>query len=126
MKQEIQRVAGAGALGVMVLVAGCSRTSNDGPSTTSSPGSSTQPRKPANAPTVTIQQGKDGRTSVDGAPLHGDPKVCAAFKKCCAAPPSGDFGLMCGMAQAEANGDCAKALASVRAYARERRLSVCK
>lgn len=106
--------AGAGALGCRGA-----QDTGGGPAPTSTAGASP-------APTVTIQQGKDGRAQVDGAPLHGDPKVCAALKKCCAAPPTGDFGLMCGMAQAEANGDCAKALASVKAYARERRLAVCK
>jgi hypothetical protein len=68
---------------------------------------------------VTIRSGKEGRAQVDGAPLHGNPKDCAAFKKCCASPPSSDFGLMCGMAQASRNGDCTQALADVRAYAKE-------
>lgn len=48
------------------------------------------------------------------------------FKRCCASPPSSDFGLMCGMAQASRSGDCAKALADVRAYAKETGKPACK
>jgi hypothetical protein len=102
----------------LVCIAGCWRASGDGPSAGTSASS-----KPADLPGVTIHQDKDGRTKVDGVPLHGDPKTCAAFKKCCAAP---DLGLACGLAQAAENGDCAKALASVRAYAKESRSAGCK
>lgn len=94
------------------LLTSCTNGTGSAPAPTSTVGASP-------APDVTIRQGKDGRAQVDGAPLHGDPKDCAAFKKCCASPPSSDFGLMCGMAQASHNGDCTKALADVRAYAKE-------
>jgi len=69
---------------------------------------------------VTIRLGPGGKSQVDGAPLRGDPKVCAAFKSCCTAP---DLGLFCGMTQAANNGDCAKSLKEVKAYAREAHVS---
>jgi hypothetical protein len=66
---------------------------------------------------VTISMGPNGKTQVNGAPLHGDAKTCAAFKACCAAP---DLQLFCGLAQAANNGDCAKSLTEARAHAKER------
>jgi hypothetical protein len=72
---------------------------------------------------ITIRQGKDGSTIVDGPPLRGDPKACAALRRCCAAP---DLSLTCGLAQASENGDCTKALAAVKAYARESRSPGCE
>jgi hypothetical protein len=64
---------------------------------------------------VTIYVGPNGAT-VDGAPLKGDPKVCAAFKRCCA---SSELSLFCGMAQAANDGDCTKSLKDAKAYASE-------
>jgi hypothetical protein len=73
--------------------------------------------KGAPSAAVTISMGPNGKTQVNGAPLHGDPKTCAAFKACCAAP---DLQLFCGLSQATNNGDCAKSLADARNYAKER------
>src|SRR5262245_25211318 len=83
-------------------VVGCDRGDASG-TTTAAPGKAT------GAPGVTIRQGKDGKATVDGAPLRGDPKTCAAFQKCCSSP---DLSLMCAMTQASEKGDCAKALAA--------------
>lgn len=100
----------------LVLAIGCSRAPTEGSTATTS-----APRVSATsaAPDVTIRLDENGRAVVEGAPLRGDPKTCAVLKRCCAKPPSSDFGLVCGMAQAAANGDCAKALADVNAYAKE-------
>jgi hypothetical protein len=107
----------ASFMGVWIL--GCDRGSGEDPSAATSAAS----RKSTSAPGVTIRQGTDGRATVDGAPLHGDPKTCAAFRKCCASP---DLALFCGLTQASENGDCAKALAAVKAYAKESRSPGCK
>lgn len=108
--------------GVFLAACSTSGSSKEGGSATAT---TARPQAPT-APTITIRQDKDGRAVVDGAPLRGDPKTCATLKRCCANPPSSDFGLMCGMAQAAANGDCAKALAEVNAYAKESRKPPCK
>lgn len=108
-----------------VFLAACSTSgsSKEGGSATAT---TARPQAPTAAPTITIRQDRDGRSVVDGAPLRGDPKTCATLKRCCANPPSSDFGLMCGMAQAANNGDCAKTLAEVNAYAKESRKPPCK
>ena len=70
---------------------------------------------------ITISPGTTGGVSIQGAPpLSGDPAACAAFKACC--PPganTGPAGLACGLAPAAANGDCGKALESVRGIFKE-------
>jgi hypothetical protein len=104
---------------LLASVVGCDRGSGGDPPAPAS----AAPSKATSTPGVTIRQGKDGRATVDGAPLHGDPKVCAAFQKCCSSP---DLSLMCGLTQASENGDCAKALAAVKQYAKESRSPGCK
>ena len=69
---------------------------------------------------ITIAPGTAGGVSVQGAPpLSGDPAACAAFKACCPPGAAGPAGLACGLAPAAANGDCGKALESVRGIFKE-------
>jgi hypothetical protein len=121
-------ITSLGLAGLVVLsgawIAGCNR--GGGEDTAGSTSTAAATAKATTAPAVTIRQGKDGRISVEGAgTMQGDPKACAAFKKCCASPPSSDFGLFCGLTESSER-DCAKALASVKQYAKERGLPPCK
>jgi hypothetical protein len=104
---------------MIAWVIGCDRGSGGDPAAATN----AAPGKATSAPGVTIRQGKDGQATVEGAPLHGDPKTCAAFRKCCTLS---DLALFCGLTQANENGDCAKALAAVKAYAKESRSPGCK
>lgn len=80
---------------------------------------------PAQAPGpgggVTITQSGDGGVSVSGgAPMKGDPKVCAAYQACCSHP---EMGLFCALTQAAVKGDCKRALDGARAHLDERGLT---
>ncbi len=63
----------------------------------------------------------NGFQIADAPPLHGDPAACAAFEACCRGVDGqvSPAGLACGLAPAVGNGDCTRALESVRAIFRE-------
>jgi hypothetical protein len=105
-------VAAAPIVVTLPAMSGC-RGDDAPPSTSGAPSSSA--RGSAASP-VTIQYNPNGGSKVDGAPLHGDPKVCGALKSCCTVPA---LSLFCGMSQASTGGDCAKSLKEVRQYATE-------
>jgi hypothetical protein len=106
------------SLQVVVLgsVLGCSRGD-------AGPGKGSATAAPTAAPTgpakdITISLGPKGQTRVEGAaPLHGDPKVCAALQSCCAT--TSDTSLFCALGQDGEGGDCAKLLVKVKQYAKE-------
>jgi hypothetical protein len=100
------------AAGFTLLMTACR---DDAPSPSSS-GSTSAPSKPGPTTAVTVRYDPGGKAKVDGAPLHGDPKTCAALKACCSASA---LSLFCALSQAKNEGDCAKCLKDVRAYADE-------
>jgi hypothetical protein len=101
------------ALTLTAMIVAC-RGDDPQSGTTSSSSGSAGRTSPTGA--VTVHYDPGGRAKVDGAPLHGDPKACAAFKTCCGVPA---LSLFCGLSQVKNEGDCAKSLKEVRAYADE-------
>ena len=112
-----------GLLAFLLLVLHGCGTSD--PTSTSAPkGTASTPKlspPPATSKGITVSLGPNGQATVQGAAaLHGDPKVCAAFKRCCTAP---DMSLFCALSQDTEGGDCAKLLAKARQYAKEARIN---
>jgi hypothetical protein len=102
-------------LALMMITTLTTASGCDDPKGTTS-GSSGSAGRAAPTSAVTVHYDPGGKAKVDGAPLHGDPKVCAAFKTCCGVPA---LSLFCGLSQVKNEGDCAKSLKEVRAYADE-------
>lgn len=106
-----------------ILVIACSQTeTKEAPPPASTPVASTpKAQASGDGKGVVIKLGSDGQAKVEGAaPLHGDPKVCAALKKCC---DVSEMGLFCAMGQDLEGGDCAKLLVKAKQYAKEAKVT---
>ncbi len=102
--------------GLVVIALGTSGCRGDDSASGTGSGAPGATGKGGPTSAVTIRYDPAGGSKVDGAPLHGDPKVCAALKTCCSVSA---LSLFCGLSQVKTNGDCAQSWKDVKQYADE-------